>query len=122
DVLNVAEHRLGTSEIESALVSHPRVAEAAVVSRPDELKGQGVVAFVTLKTASIPRAGCMRNCAITSAYTSAQSQSRTKFASPKHCQRHGAAKSCDGFSKRSQVAQRSPATQLHWKISASWQC
>src|SRR5438876_11283283 len=50
DVLNVAVHRLGTSEIESALVSHPRVAEAAVVSRPDELKGQGVVAFVTLKT------------------------------------------------------------------------
>ncbi len=50
DVLNVAGHRLGTSEIESALVSHPRVAEAAVVGRADELKGQGVVAFVTLKT------------------------------------------------------------------------
>src|SRR5213075_1574322 len=50
DVLNVAGHRLGTSEIESALVSHTRVAEAAVVGRPDELKGQGVVAFVTLKT------------------------------------------------------------------------
>ena len=50
DVLNVAGHRLGTSEIESALVSDPRVAEAAVVGRPDELKGQGVVAFVTLKT------------------------------------------------------------------------
>jgi acetyl-CoA synthetase len=49
DVLNVAGHRLGTSEIESALVSHPSVAEAAVVGRPDELKGQAVVAFVTLK-------------------------------------------------------------------------
>ena len=49
DVLNVAGHRLGTSEIESALVSHPAVAEAAVVGRPDEIKGQGVVAFVTLK-------------------------------------------------------------------------
>ena len=49
DVLNVAGHRLGTSEIESALVSHARVAEAAVVGRPDEMKGQGVVAFVTLK-------------------------------------------------------------------------
>jgi acetyl-CoA synthetase len=48
--LNVAGHRLGTSEIESALVSHARVAEAAVVGRPDELKGQGVVAFVILKT------------------------------------------------------------------------
>jgi acetyl-CoA synthetase len=50
DVLNVAGHRLGTSEIESALVSHAAVAEAAVVGRPDELKGQGVVAFVTVKT------------------------------------------------------------------------
>ena len=49
DVLNVAGHRLGTSEIESALVSHPSVAEAAVVGRPDEMKGQAVVAFVTLK-------------------------------------------------------------------------
>jgi acetyl-CoA synthetase len=49
DVLNVAGHRLGTSEIESALVSHPSVAEAAVVGRPDDLKGQAVVAFVTLK-------------------------------------------------------------------------
>ena len=49
DVLNVAGHRLGTSEIESALVAHAAVAEAAVVGRPDEIKGQGVVAFVTLK-------------------------------------------------------------------------
>jgi acetyl-CoA synthetase len=49
DVLNVSGHRLGTAEVESSLVSHPAVAEAAVVGRPDELKGQGVVAFVTLK-------------------------------------------------------------------------
>ncbi len=49
DVLNVAGHRLGTSEIESGLVSHKNVAEAAVVGRPDELKGQSVVAFVTVK-------------------------------------------------------------------------
>jgi acetyl-CoA synthetase len=54
DVLNVAGHRLGTSEIESALVSHPSVAEAAVVGRPDEVKGQAVVAFVTLKEAEQP--------------------------------------------------------------------
>ena len=49
DVLNVAGHRLGTAEIESALVSHPGVAEAAVVGPPHELKGQGICAFVTLK-------------------------------------------------------------------------
>ncbi len=49
DVLNVAGHRLGTAEVEGALVSHPAVAEAAVVGRPDELKGQAVVCFVTVK-------------------------------------------------------------------------
>ena len=47
DVINVAGHRLSTMEVESALVSHPKVAEAAVVGRPDELKGQAIVAFVT---------------------------------------------------------------------------
>jgi acetyl-CoA synthetase len=49
DVLNVAGHRLSTMEIESALVSHPRVAEAAVVGYPHELKGEGICCFVTLK-------------------------------------------------------------------------
>jgi acetyl-CoA synthetase len=50
DVLNVAGHRIGTAEVESALVSNHNVAEAAVVGRPDEMKGQVLVAFVTLKT------------------------------------------------------------------------
>jgi acetyl-CoA synthetase len=54
DVLNVSGHRLGTAEIESALVSHPSVAEAAVVGMPHEMKGQGVAAFVTLKTGMKP--------------------------------------------------------------------
>jgi len=49
DVLNVAGHRIGTAEVEGALVSHASVAEAAVVGKPDELKGQGVVCFVTVK-------------------------------------------------------------------------
>jgi acetyl-CoA synthetase len=48
DVINVSGHRLGTMEIESALVAHEKVAEAAVVGRPDDLKGQSIVAFVTL--------------------------------------------------------------------------
>jgi acetyl-CoA synthetase len=48
DVINVSGHRIGTMEVESALVSHVTVAEAAVVGRPDDLKGQGIVAFVTL--------------------------------------------------------------------------
>ncbi len=50
DVLNVAGHRLGTMEIESALVGHPAVAEAAVVGRPDDIKGQAIAAFVTLES------------------------------------------------------------------------
>jgi len=49
DVLNVAGHRIGTMEVESALVDHPSVAEAAVVGKPHELKGQAIAAFVTLK-------------------------------------------------------------------------
>ena len=56
DVLNVSGHRLGTMEVESALVSHPAVAEAAVVGRPDPIKGEGIVAFVTLKTGHTPSA------------------------------------------------------------------
>ena len=50
DVLNVSGHRLGTMEVESALVAHPKVAEAAVVGRPDDLKGQAIVAFVSLES------------------------------------------------------------------------
>jgi acetyl-CoA synthetase len=50
DVLNVSGHRLSTMEVESALVGHPKVAEAAVVGRPDEIKGEGIAAFVTLKS------------------------------------------------------------------------
>src|SRR5690606_34886295 len=49
DVLNVSGHRIGTMEVESALVDHPWVAEAAVVGRVDEVKGQAIAAFVTLK-------------------------------------------------------------------------
>ncbi|HEX5888317.1 MAG TPA: acetate--CoA ligase [Pyrinomonadaceae bacterium] len=54
DVINVSGHRLGTAEIESALVSHNAVAEAAVVARPDDLKGSGIVAFVTLEGSQNP--------------------------------------------------------------------
>ncbi|HYO59449.1 acetate--CoA ligase [Archangium sp.] len=54
DVVNVAGHRLGTAEVESALVAHKSVSEAAVVGRPDELKGTALVAFVTLKKGIAP--------------------------------------------------------------------
>jgi acetyl-CoA synthetase len=54
DVINVSGHRLGTMEIESALVAHPLVAEAAVVGRPDDMKGQAIAAFVTLEEGHEP--------------------------------------------------------------------
>ena len=57
DVLNVAGHRIGTMEVESALVDHPAVAEAAVVGRTHELKGQALAAFVTLKEGNQPSPG-----------------------------------------------------------------
>jgi acetyl-CoA synthetase len=54
DVINVSGHRLGTAEVESALVAHPRVAEAAVVGCPHDIKGQGIYAYVTLKSGEQP--------------------------------------------------------------------
>jgi len=54
DVINVSGHRIGTAEVESSLVSHPKVAEAAVVGCPHEIKGQGIYAYVTLKTGNHP--------------------------------------------------------------------
>ncbi len=54
DVLNVSGHRLSTMEVESALVGHEHVAEAAVVGRPDDIKGEGIVAFVTLSSGTPP--------------------------------------------------------------------
>lgn len=54
DVLNVSGHRLGTAEIESALVAHTKVAEAAIVGKPDEIKGSAICAFVTLESSHSP--------------------------------------------------------------------
>ena len=54
DVINVAGHRLGTAEVESALVAHPKVAEAAVVGCPHDIKGQGIYAYVTLNAGEEP--------------------------------------------------------------------
>ncbi|MFO0634537.1 MAG: acetate--CoA ligase [Nannocystaceae bacterium] len=76
DVVNVAGHRLGTAEIESVLVAHPDVAEAAVVGRPDELKGQALVAFVTLKAGRTP------NDAVREALAEHVSAEIGKFARP----------------------------------------
>jgi acetyl-CoA synthetase len=57
DVINVSGHRMGTAEVESALVSHPKVAEAAVVGYPHDIKGQGIYAYVTLIAGETPNDG-----------------------------------------------------------------
>ena len=54
DVLNVSGHRIGTAEVESALVAHPLVAQAAVVGRPHPIKGQAICSYVTLITEVLP--------------------------------------------------------------------
>ncbi|WP_375760605.1 acetate--CoA ligase [Corallococcus exercitus] len=64
DVVNVAGHRLGTAEVESALVAHPKVSEAAVVGRPDDLKGTALVAFVTLKQGNAPSDALKKELAV----------------------------------------------------------
>ena len=79
DVMNVSGHRLSTTEIESALVSHPKVAEAAVVGANDEDTGQAVVAFVILRDeAGDGGATSSTSCAPMSARRSARSRARAR--------------------------------------------
>ena len=98
DVMNVAGHRLSTFEIESALVDNPKVAEAAVVSRPDEVIGEAIVAFVTLKQ------GIEGNDDVAKELRAHVGEKIGKIACPHGsssrptCPRRGRARSCDGCS------------------------
>ena len=109
DVLNVAGHRLGTIEIESALVSHPAVAEAAVVGRPDELKGEAVAVFVSLERAStadeLKKALKDHVAKEIGAFAAP-----TTSASPTRCRRPAAARSCAACCATSPPAGRPSAT------------
>ena len=97
DVINVSGHRLGTAEIESALVSHDAVAEAAVVGMPHEMKGQGIAAFVTLKTGSKPSEELKKELiGCRAASRSAPGPARIRSASPRHSPKPAAGRSCDG--------------------------
>ena len=78
DVMNVSGHRLSTTEIESALVSHPAVAEAAVVGGPDPITGEAIIAFVILRVGNEPTPSWARSCASTSRPRSARSPSRRR--------------------------------------------
>ena len=96
DVLNVAGHRIGTMEVESALVEHPAVAEAAVVGRSHEMKGQAIVAFVTLREGQQPHPSSTRSCVASWSRRSARSPARTMCCLRPICRRLARARSCAG--------------------------
>lgn len=99
DVMNVSGHRLSTTEIESALVSHEAVAEAAVVGAADETTGQAVVAFVILREDAAEALGTQDSDQIVEVLRShvaksARSRSRARSSSWPSCRRHARARSC----------------------------
>ena len=101
DVINVSGHRMGTAEVESALVAHKDVSEAAVVGFPHEIKGQGIYAYVTLMTGrSLPRS-CAKNSSRGFARKSARLLPPTSSSSRQDCQRPAPEKSCAEFCARS---------------------
>ena len=100
DVINVSGHRMSTMEIESALVSHESVAEAAVIGQTDEDTGQAICAFVTLRGRRRPARGLRRrSCASTSRRRSASSRARSGSSGPTTCRRRARARSCAGCCK-----------------------
>ena len=117
DVIKKAGHRLGSSEIESALVSHPAVAEAAVIGKPDDVKGESIKAFVILKTGheALGRPED-RNSSTTCARRSARSRSRTNWTSCRACRRPAVARSCAATSRRRNSASP-PVIFRHWRSS-----
>ena len=124
DVLNVSGHRLGTMEIESALVANPLVAEAAVVGRPDDLTGEAVCAFVVLKQARPDARGRGEDregaAQLGRARRSAPSRSRRTSGSATTCRRRVRGRSCGVSCARSPRARRSRRTLRRWKTRRSW--
>jgi acyl-coenzyme A synthetase/AMP-(fatty) acid ligase len=108
DVINVSGHRLSTAEVESAIVAHEKVAEAAVVARSDELTGQAIVAFVTLQgstSKALPRS--KPRFATTSPIRSVSSHDRSKSCGRTTCPRPAPARSCAACCATSPKAARS---------------
>ena len=96
DVMNVSGHRISTIEVESALVDHPSVAEAAVCGRADALTGQAIVAFVTLKGGEDGTVEMLDSCGTTSRSRSGRSRSRRTSSSRPSCRRRAPGRSCGG--------------------------
>ena len=94
DVIKVSGHRIGTAEVESALVAHPSVAEAAVVGMPHPIKGEGIYAFVTLKSGVPKTEELKKELVAWVANRSARSPPRIKSSLPMVYPRPEAAKLC----------------------------
>ena len=97
DVINVSGHRLSTMEVESALVAHEAVAEAAVVGRPDDIKGQAISAFVTLEARKEPTPELKEELRSGSLKKSDRWPSPTISALPTRCPKPAAEKSCAAY-------------------------
>ena len=119
DVINVSGHRLGTMEVESALVAHPKVAEAAVVGRPDELKGQAIAAFVSLESSHHHRRSSRRSYAHGWRKKLALWRAPTTSGSRKLCPRREAARSCAGYCASLPPAAKSRVIPPRWRTSPS---
>ena len=96
DVLKVAGHRISNAEVESAAVSHPKVAEAAVVGQPDEVKGEEIVAFVILKDGVAEAEELKKEISTTSRRFWARSLTPTRSTSSRMYLRQDQARSCAG--------------------------
>jgi acetyl-CoA synthetase len=117
DVVNVSGHRIGTAEVESALVSHPKVAEAAVAPMPHDIKGQALYAFVTLKDGILESDELKKELARTSARKSARSPCRIKSSLRPACPRRAPAKSCAASCARlPRTRPTRSATRRRWPI------
>ena len=117
DVVNVSGHRIGTAEVESALVSHPKVAEAAVAPMPHDIKGQALYAFVTLKDGIAESEELKKELARTSARKSARLPCRIKSSSRPACRKRAPAKSCAASSaKLPRTRPTRSATSPRWPI------
>jgi acetyl-CoA synthetase len=120
DVINVSGHRMGTAEVESALVAHPKVSEAAVVGYPHDIKGQGIYAYVTLMAARSRPRTCARSSSPGCARRSARSPRRTSSSSRPACRRPARARSCAASCARSpRTSSARSATPRRWPIRPS---
>ena len=116
DVINVSGHRLSTMEVESALVHHPQVAEAAVVGRPDELKGEGIACFVTLVQGTPATEELKKELREHVVHEIGALRGPMRSGSPMPCRRRARARSCGACCATSPAANTPRRTRPRWRI------